>query len=146
MRVPRESLLFLGLMVALCALGGVVFGIATGKFVTQGVPRASATPLLVSTTTASNAGLILEATATPTMLGVAAVAATPSPPGVQKSIILIGVNDAQSPNPTLEGVWVITFQPGINEYYVISFPPSATFYLPSLSGSLTMRDIFAEDL
>ncbi len=137
MRLPRESLLFLGLSTAICALVGLVFGISTGSLIDPSPPRASSTP----PATASSLAPLPTSTAPPLPQGV-----SPAPPGPQRSLILIGVDDAQAATPQLEGVWVITFQPGINEYYVISFPPSARFHLASLSGEMSMRDIYAEDL
>jgi len=136
MRLPRESLLFLGLTTAILALVGVVFGISAGIFVKDPVPRATATPRPTATSQPAQRST----TATPPPVG-----AAPSPPGAQRSLILIGVDDAQAAKPVLEGVWVITFRPGINEYYVLSFPPSAEFQLASLSGEMVMRDIYAED-
>jgi len=137
MRLPRESKLLLCLIAAISATVCLVVGIGTGTLFDPSPPRPSPTPR----PTASSVNLQPEATTTVPALG-----ASPSPPGAQRSLILIGVNDAQAAAPQLEGVWVVTFRPGINEYYVLSFPPSAEFQLDSLSGTMSMRDIYAEDL
>ncbi len=125
MRTPRESLLFLGLLTAACLLAGLVFGIASGRLVQPVRPAPSPTPLRA------------RLTATP----VASVT-----PGIQKSLLIIGVTDATSNTTHLEGCWVVTFRAGVPEYYVLAFPPTATFYLSSLPGSKSLVDFYAEDL
>src|SRR5688500_10670931 len=99
MRAPRESLLFLGLLTAVCLLAGLLFGIATGQFVSP--PQATAT--------------VAPAQPTGTLAPELSLSATP---GLQKSLLLIGVTDATTPGPSLEACWVITFRPGVAEYYV----------------------------
>lgn len=138
MRLPRESLLFLGLLTALGALVGVVFGIYSGAFIKPDALRATAT----APATASSLSVQALVTATPPSV---APLASPSPTGAQKSLLVIGVDDAQSATPQLLGVWVISFRPGINTYYLLSVPPSAEFLLASLSGPQAMSAIFAED-
>lgn len=127
MRPPRESLLFLGLLTGVCLFAGMVAGIWTGVFV--------APPL-----------------ATPTASPAPAATRVPSPgatvslvPGVQKSLLLLGVTDATLPDAPLEICWVITFRAGVPEYYVVAFPPSANLYVPSLEGTYPLRQIHAED-
>jgi hypothetical protein len=127
MRAPRESLLFLFLMTAVCLAAGVVFGIGTGQFVQP--PKASATP----------GQLMATGTAAPAV----SVSVTP---GLQKSLLLIGVTDANAASTSLEVCWIITFRPGLPEYYVLAFPPSARFELASLHGQRTLSEIHAEDL
>ncbi len=136
MRLPRESLLLLGLLTALCALGSVVAGIATGRLWVPVAPAASVTPA----PTATSFAVVLTPTPVPP-----SVAASPSPVGAPRSLILIGVDDAQSLTPQLDSVLVLTFQPGVNNYYISAVPPSAEFQVASLSGIRTMRDIFVED-
>ena len=128
MRPPRESLLLLGMMTAACLTAGLVFGIATGGFLS--FPEA-----------------------TPTATQAPAATRLPSPditvsvtPGLQKTLLLLGVTDATVPSTTLEACWVITFRSGVPEYYVVAIPPSATFNLPSLDGPRTLSQIHAEDV
>jgi hypothetical protein len=114
-------------MTAVCLAAGLVFGIASGAW--------AKTPPVVPTPT------VVPPTQTP----------APAPldtmtPGVQKSLLLIGVTDAAVVSPTLEAVWVITFRPGVAEYYVTAFPPSAIFEVPSLGGPKALRDIYAEEV
>ncbi len=132
MRAPRDSLLFLGLMTAVCLLGGLVFGIATGQVVPS-PPRATPTLRPVQPTN----------TAAPDSEPSISVSVTP---GEQKSLLLLGVTDANAPGAGLEACWVITFRPGVAEYYVLAFPPSATFELASLEGPHTLAEINAEDM
>jgi hypothetical protein len=128
MRTPRESLLFLGLLTAGCLLAGLVFGVATGRWVR---------PVHVAQTAPSATAEPPKATAAP---------AASVTPGDQKSLLVIGVTDATAATTHLEGCWVITFRAGVPEYYVLAFPPTATFYLSSLPGSKSLVDIYAEDL
>ncbi|MCC7360373.1 MAG: hypothetical protein IT317_12895 [Anaerolineales bacterium] len=137
MRLPRESVLSLGLLTAVCLLGSVVFGIATGRIFAPDAPRATSTPR--PTASSFSAGL----TDTP---AAPAAGASPSPPGRPRSLIIIGVDDAQSPTPLLETVWVLTFQPGVNQYYILAFPPTAQFQPASLSTLQPMSAIFAQDV
>jgi hypothetical protein len=67
-------------------------------------------------------------------------------PGPQKSLLLLGVTDAYAPEANLEACWVITFRSGVPQYYVLAFPLSASFSLPSLDGPRTLSQIHAEDI
>jgi hypothetical protein len=67
-------------------------------------------------------------------------------PGPQKALLLLGVTDAYAPEANLEACWVITFRPGVPQYYVLAFPPSASLSLPSLDGPRTLSQINAEDI
>ena len=125
MNLRRDSLLVLGLATSVCLLGGLVIGIATGNFATGGVPAA-----------------------TPTV-----AAPAPTPPvdfqpisaGQQASLLVVGVSDLASGQPVFEGCWVITFRPGIPEYYVLSFPPDARFHSTSLNVTLPLSAIYDQD-
>ena len=138
MRLPRQSLLFLGLLTAVCLMSSVVFGIATGQVFATTPPRATST---LAPTASSFAVL-----ATSTPAASAAPGVSPSPPGNPRSLLIIGVDDAQAPVPRLETIWVLTFLPGVNQYYILAFPPTAQFQPPSLSTMQPMTEIFAEDL
>ncbi len=126
MRTPRESLLLLLLMTTACLGAGVAFGIGTGQFVKppQATPTASAAPATVQAITSVPASVT---------------------PGVQKALLLIGVTDASAPLTQLEACWVITFRPGVVEYYVLAFPPSAQFEISSLAGPHTLRELHELD-
>ena len=121
----RDSLLVLGLMIAVCLLGGLVFGVATGKWAHAGA-AATATPIHV--------------------------ASTPIPPAQsagssdQKSLLIVGVEDASVAQPVLEGCWVLSYRPGVNEYYFSSIRPEADFRLASLGQTRTLAEIYALDL
>ena len=125
MRMRRDSLLILGLLTAVCLLGGVVFGIGTGRFALA-APSASPTAR----------------PATPTPELAPALAS----PGIQRSLLIVGVSDAGAPAPTLEGCWVVTFSPGDSTIYVLSFPTDAKFQLTSLPNAHTLSDIYTQDM
>ncbi len=128
----RESLVFLGLLTAFCLLGGVVFGVATGGGLeSRPGPTTATMPLAVRPTHA--------ATAVPAM-PLASVT-----PGPQRAVLIILVDDADAASPQLQGLWAITFRPGVPEYYGLGFAPTATFTLESLSGEQSLAEIFAED-
>ena len=114
-------------MTAVCLAAGLVFGIASGAWAKT--PPEGLSPTAVPPTS------------TP-----APAALDTMTPGIQKSLLLIGVTDAAALSPTLEALWVITFQPGVPKYYVTAFPPSATFALPNLPGAKTLGEIHAEDM
>ena len=119
-------------MTAVCLLGGVVFGIATGLFVAP-PPRATPTarPVKITPTAAAAGEPAAEVSVTP---------------GDQKSLLLFGVTDANSPAVSLEACWVISFRPGVAQYYVLAFPPSAVLRAESMGGSFTLTEIYAEDM
>ena len=121
----RDSLLVLGLMIAVCLLGGLVFGVATGKWAHAG---AAATPTSIP------------ALSTPISPAQSAGSSE------QKSLLIVGVEDASVAQPVLEGCWVLSYRPGITEYYFSSFPPDAKFRLASLGQSQTLSEIYALDL
>ena len=121
----RDSLLVLGLMIAACLLGGLVFGVATGKWAHSG---AGATPTAVRDIS------------TPIPL------AQPGASGDQKSLLIVGVDDAGSANPSLEGCWVLSYRPGVQKYYFSSFPPDSTFQLASLGKSQALGEIYSLDI
>jgi hypothetical protein len=128
MRPPRESLLLLGLMTAACLTAGLVFGIATGQFVSP--PQATATHTVApAPTTQPSADVTVSVT-----------------PGIQITLLLLGVTDAYAPTTNLEACWVISFRTGVPEYYVTAFPPSAIFTVPGLDGPRTLSQIHAEDV
>jgi hypothetical protein len=66
--------------------------------------------------------------------------------GAQKSLLIVGVDDATATHPVMEGCWVLSFRPGIHEYYFLSFPPDANFQLASLGNKQTLAEIYALDL
>jgi hypothetical protein len=140
MPLRRESLLLLGLITALCTLTSVVAGIATGGLVRPDLPAPTFTPI-ASTPVPTPA----PPTISPPVVSALATTA-PATAGSQRSLLLIGVDALDAAVPRLEGCWVVTYRPGLPEYYVLGFPPSAQFSLPSLSGTRTLEDVFVEDL
>jgi hypothetical protein len=112
-------------MIALCLLGGLVIGLASGRWAYAGA-AATSTPLRPTPTSAA--------------IG------SPMASGEQKSLLIVGVDDAAAVQPALEGCWVLTFRPGIPEYYFSSFPPEATFRLASLGRTETLSEIYRIDL
>jgi hypothetical protein len=125
MRLRRDGLLILGLLTAVCLLGGVVIGIGTGRFA-QAAPSASPTAE--------------PATPTPVLPPSLALA------GTQRSLLIVGVSDAGAAAPSIEGCWVVTFSPGDGTFYVLSFPTDAKFQLSSLPNSRTLSDIYIQDM
>ncbi len=119
-------------MTLVCLAAGIVLGIATGQFVTT--PQATATPVpLVPTETPPEAP------------ETAAAMAASVTPGVQKSLLVLGVTDTSVPGSQLEAVWVVSFRPGVPTYYVTAFRPSAIFEVAGLAGPLSLSQIHAED-
>src|SRR5205085_11173390 len=66
--------------------------------------------------------------------------------GDQRALLIVGVADASASRPVLEGCWVLSYRPGIPQYYFSSFSPEYTFYLPSLGHSQSLAEIYALDL
>ncbi|MEP7359788.1 MAG: hypothetical protein ABI847_21230, partial [Anaerolineales bacterium] len=79
-------------------------------------------------------------TATPTSLPQSAVA------GEQKSILIVGVDDASAAQPVFEGCWVLSYRAGLPQYYFSSFPPDSSFFLVSVGMTQTLTQIYALDL
>jgi len=143
MRLRRESFLLLMLLTAACALVGIVTGIATGAAV-----RPPATPpptrqlqvLQPAATVTVSAIVTAVASAAPS-----AAVITPSAPGRQHSLLIIGVDDFNAATPRFEGCWVLTYSSGDSNYYGLSFPAEAAYTVPGLDGTRTLAQVFAED-
>jgi len=129
----RDSLLLLGLLTTICMIGGIVGGIETGKIVI-GPAQASATappaPLLVPTALAS----------TP----IPAPNLQPSTATRQMGLLVIGISDKNAAQPKFEGAWIISFNPGINKYYVLGFPPEAHFQVNGLGPALPLAEVYVQ--
>lgn len=72
-------------------------------------------------------------------------ASTPAPlptltPKDQVVILLLVVDDRLAPKPTLLGCWVITYQPGVNRYFLLGFPVR-----PPLYSHYSVTDYFNAD-
>ncbi len=132
MRLPRQSLLLLLLLITLCLLVGMVIGMKTG---TIGIRPPQASPT----------GPRATPTRRPTASG-AASTLQPTSADHQQALLIVGVNDANALQPKLEGCWVIAFSIGINQYYVLSIPPEARFSLASLGANQTLADIYVQDV
>src|SRR5262249_4175134 len=123
MRFPRESLLLLVLVTAVCGLVGMALGIRMNTF---GVK------LLVASPTAPPS-----ATPRPTPQPAGSLSAQflqLYPSAGQVTVLFVGVDDAGAVQPRLESCWIVAFTPGISQYYVLSIPPETRFYLKSLGG------------
>jgi hypothetical protein len=118
--MPRESLLVLGLATAFFLLLGVVFGVFVGS-----CTRPTATPVPTAT-------LPFALLATPV---------TPAP-GQQVSILLLGVDSLAAPRPQLEAVWVVTFQYGQPQYFLVGFSPATHINIQSTAGAHSLRQVF----
>jgi hypothetical protein len=118
--MSRESQLVIVLVSAVCMLLGVVVGIAIGDGVTP-VPTAAATRLVVSPSTP-----------------------TPIASGMQVAILVLGVDSTASPRPRLEGCWVITFQTGLPQYYLLGFSPATL--VPDATNAHTLEEVYDTDL
>src|SRR5437762_8493 len=115
MRTPRDSLLILGLLTVGCLLLGVVAGVAMGKQI----------PNVASPQTADPHRLIPATSLAQTQ-------------AAQFSVLLIGVDSLNTSQPKLEACWVVTFQPGTQQYYVLGFSPDTAIALP---GEATPRPL-----
>lgn len=143
MRLRRESFLVLILLTAACALVGIVTGIATGVAVKPPSPPPPTRQLQVlhpAATATAPAVASAAASAAPS-----AAVVTPSAPGRQHSLLIIGVDDLSSASPRFEGCWVLTYSSGDSNYYGLSFPAEAAYTVPGLDGVRTLAQVFAED-
>jgi hypothetical protein len=135
MRVRRESLLLLGVLTAVCALAGIIAGIATGALV-ESPPTAPPThpyPVIQPATLPA---------VSPTS---SRQAVTPSEPGRQWALLVIGVDDLSATDPRFEGCWVLTYTSGDTNYYGLSFPPGAVYTVPGLDGPRTLAEVYQVD-
>jgi len=130
----RDSLLVFVLLTTICLLAGMVLGITIGKG--PQVPRASPTaPVSAATSVLPQDS----SAATEQFL-------QPTPSAGQKAVLFVGVDDVNALQPRLIGCWLVAFSPGINQYYVLGFPPEAHFHLPSLGSDQSLADIYAQDV
>ena len=143
MPLRRESFLLLILLTAACALVGIVTGIATGVAVrppSTPAPTRQLQVLQPAITVTAPAMATAAASAEPS-----AAVVTPSAPGRQHSLLIIGVDDLTSATPRFEGCWVLTYSSGDSNYYGLSFPAEAAYTVPGLDGTRTLNQVFAED-
>jgi hypothetical protein len=131
----RDSLLLLGLLTTICLIAGLVAGIQSGKFVAV-PPQARPTVPRASETGGSTHGQT--STPVPNLL--------PTLSARQMAIMIVGVADANAPHPKFEGCWIVAFSPGINQYYVLVFPPQSRFNLASIGSNQTLADIYTQDV
>ena len=122
MRTPRDSLLILGLLTVGCLLLGVVAGVAMGKQIPNVADPQTADPHRP-----------IEATS---------LALTQA---AQLSVLLIGVDSLNTSQPKLEACWVVTFQPGTGQYYVLGFSPETQVNLPGEATPQPLATIYALD-
>lgn len=113
---PGAGHLFLGIVTLLCLLGGVVTGLLAGG---SALPAQNSMPT------------------------VRLVPPTSSPTPAQYSILLLGVDSLAAQRPDLEGCWVLTFQPGLPQYYLVGFSPLAPVRLPDDTKEYRLEDIYA---
>jgi hypothetical protein len=126
MRVPRESLLFLGMLITGCVLAGLYAGYALGILV--GPARPTVPQVLPSPT-----------------LWVTSTIEAPISDAAQRTVMIVVVDDAVATDAELQACWVITFKAGTPEYYIVAFPTSARLYVPRLGAAYPMQAIYRED-
>jgi hypothetical protein len=120
----RESALFVGLLTAFCMLIGVVIGVAIGI---AGKPHPA--PLVTAT-------LSVTSFSTPTYLAT----------DTQVSILLLGLDSASASRPRLEGCWVLTFQIGWPQYYLLGFSPAAQVEVPGATNAHILEEAYNTDM
>ncbi len=121
--VPRDSLLIVFLATAFCLLLGVVVGVAIGN-----AGRATPVPLPTATL--------------PAALFTTAIPVTSD---AQVSVLLIGVDSLASGQPRLEGCWVVTFQVGLPQYFLLGFSPATAVSVEGDTSAQTLQDVYATD-
>jgi len=114
--------MLVGLATAFCLLLGVVAGVAVGK---AGKP--TAVPV---------ATLPIASVSTP----------TPITSDTKVSVLVLGVDSAASPRPRLEGCWVITFQTGLPQYYLVGFSPATLVEVPGATNAHTLEEVYNTDV
>jgi hypothetical protein len=122
MRTPRDSLLILGLLTVGCLLLGVVAGVAMGKQI----------PNVASPQTADPHRPIPATSLAQTQ-------------AAQFSVLLVGVDSLNASQPKLEACWVVTFQPGTQQYYVLGFSPDTAIALPGEATPQPLATIYNLD-
>lgn len=120
--MSRESAMLVGLVTAFCLLLGVVAGVAIGN-AGKPLPPATATLPVASPTTP-----------------------TPIKLGAPVSVLALGVNSATALHPQLEGCWVITFEPGLPQYYLLGYSPATLVEVQGATNARTLRDVYDMDL
>jgi len=129
----RDSLLLLGLLTSVCMIAGVVGGIQSGKIVI-GPPQASPT---------APHGSLVSPTAPATALS-PALNLQPNFPTSQMALLVIGISDSSATQPKFEGAWIVAFNPGINKYYVLGFPPEAHYRVNGAKPDQPLAEIYAD--
>lgn len=122
MRTPRDSLLLLGLLTVGCLLLGVVAGVAMGKQIPNVASPQTTDPHRPTPATS--------------------LAQTQA---AQFSILLIGLDSLNASQPKLEACWVVTFQPGTQQYYVLGFAPETEIALPGEATAQPLATIYNLD-
>jgi len=122
--MSRESAMLVGLVTAFCLLLGVVAGILFGT-----VTEATPTPA---------------ATATQPIAGVSTPTSITSDTKV--SVLVLGVDSAASPRPRLDGCWVVTFQTGLPQYYLVGFSPATLVEVPGATNAHTLEEVYNTDV
>jgi hypothetical protein len=64
-----------------------------------------------------------------------------APPEETIALLLIRVDSHQAAQPRFEACWIVLFNRGIPNYYVLSFPPESQVPTPE-SGALSLRDFY----
>jgi hypothetical protein len=114
--------MLVGLATAFCLLLGVVAGVAVGK---AGKPTA-----------APVATLPIASVSTP----------TPITSDTKVSVLVLGVDSAASPRPRLDGCWVVTFQTGLPQYYLVGFSPATLVEVPGATNAHTLEEVYNTDV
>jgi len=114
--------MLVGLATAFCLLLGVVAGVAVGK---AGKP--TAVPV---------ATLPIASVSTPTLIT----------SDTKVSVLVLGVDSAASPRPRLDGCWVVTFQTGLPQYYLVGFSPATLVEVPGATNAHTLEEVYNTDV
>jgi len=116
--------MLLGLVTAFCLLMGVVAGILFGT-----ATEATPTPAASATLPIASISTLIPITS-----------------GAQVSVLVLGVDSAASPRPRLDGCWVVTFQTGLPQYYLLGFSPATLVEVPGATNANTLEEVYNTDV
>jgi hypothetical protein len=98
------------------------------------------------------AGIAVGKAGKPTAVPVAtlpiASVSTPTPitSDTKVSVLVLGVDSAASPRPRLDGCWVVTFQTGLPQYYLVGFSPATLVEVPGATNAHTLEEVYNTDV
>jgi hypothetical protein len=135
MRPPRQSIQFLVLLSAASFLACFALMIA-GGFLPRVLDEAG--PLAVAVTATRPAP-------TSTAPSPSTAQLAPAAAGVQKALLIIGVDDTTAAAHVLDGAWLVTYRTQSPEFWVLAFPPTARLYSSTLGAAHPLSEIYAYD-